>query len=558
MGWMSSFRPDDPKVQRAALLSGPPGVGKTTSVHLVAKELGKTVLEYNASDFRSKKSLHEHVSQVINNRVFAATGLARQQQGNAVSNNFVLLMDEVDGCDLGGVSEIIQMIKTTRVPIVCTCNDRWHQKLRPLIKHVEDIRFTRPPCNIVANFICERILAREGVSLSKQLLQDIIQKGGSDIRNILNNLQMWCLKKNVLDQRTLAANAAASAKNTEVGLFQAPEPFLRAQHRDPAQSSISAKSSATSVGELLSAYYNSELVDQFIQENYIHYQPDNRDWLGAVAGAAQSISAADTLNRIMFQGQNWSVSNGYVLLSSIVPGALVRGHYQSFKQGQQAHFDRQNPIKFPSWLGNNSSTNKNLRLLAALTTEMTHPTLGTSGGTTDVVLDYVPLGVRDPLTTPLAESGKEGIGKVIQFMDAYRLTREDWDFVQDVSVYQHLEQQQLPHGAAAAAAGGGTRRRVGAGAIETAVKAAFTREFNKTHKTEGFRATRVGRGGDDTFGDDEEDEEREDGGVSPKLPTAPKAKAPQKRQVKAAPSGAPGTKQPAKKRPRDLSFIDKD
>ncbi|CUG91424.1 replication factor subunit 1, putative, partial [Bodo saltans] len=305
LGWMSMFD-KDPKLPRAALLSGPPGVGKTTSVYLVAKELGKTVLEYNASDFRSKKSLHEHVAQVINNRVFASNGLVRQQQSNAVENNFVLLMDEQDGCDLGGVSEVIQMIKFTKVPIVCTCNDRWHQKLRPLIKHVEDVRFTRPPCNIVANFICDRILAREGVSLSKQLLQDIIQKGGSDIRNILNNLQMWCLKKNVLDQRTLAASAAASAKNTEIGLFQAPEPFLRVQQ---VGANGQRGTASTSPSELLGMYYNSELVDQFIQENYIHYQPENRDWLGAVAQAADSISAADTLNKIMYQGQNWSVSN---------------------------------------------------------------------------------------------------------------------------------------------------------------------------------------------------------------------------------------------------------
>jgi replication factor C subunit 1 len=36
-------------------------------------------------------------------------------------------MDEVDGMskgDRGGISEIIQMIKNTTVPIICICNDR--------------------------------------------------------------------------------------------------------------------------------------------------------------------------------------------------------------------------------------------------------------------------------------------------------------------------------------------------------------------------------------------------------------------------------------------------
>lgn len=40
---------------RAVLISGPPGIGKTTSAHLVAKLNGYTAIEVNASDARNKK-----------------------------------------------------------------------------------------------------------------------------------------------------------------------------------------------------------------------------------------------------------------------------------------------------------------------------------------------------------------------------------------------------------------------------------------------------------------------------------------------------------------------
>ena len=40
---------------RAVLITGPPGIGKTTSAHLVAKLEGFTPIELNASDARSKK-----------------------------------------------------------------------------------------------------------------------------------------------------------------------------------------------------------------------------------------------------------------------------------------------------------------------------------------------------------------------------------------------------------------------------------------------------------------------------------------------------------------------
>jgi len=39
----------------AVLISGPPGIGKTTSAHLVAKLKGYIPIELNASDARSKK-----------------------------------------------------------------------------------------------------------------------------------------------------------------------------------------------------------------------------------------------------------------------------------------------------------------------------------------------------------------------------------------------------------------------------------------------------------------------------------------------------------------------
>lgn len=55
-----------------------------------------------------------------------------------------LIMDEVDGMsggDRGGVSELIQSIHRSKVPIICICNDKYNQKLRSLRNHTLELDY---------------------------------------------------------------------------------------------------------------------------------------------------------------------------------------------------------------------------------------------------------------------------------------------------------------------------------------------------------------------------------------------------------------------------------
>ncbi len=119
---------------RAALLSGAPGIGKTSTVRLLGQELGYEVREYNASSVRSKNSIRDSVAYLA---------------GNSLLNQkpFVILMDEVDGMsagDRGGNAAVIEVIKKTQVPIICICNDRGSQKIRSLAGHCYDLKFAKP------------------------------------------------------------------------------------------------------------------------------------------------------------------------------------------------------------------------------------------------------------------------------------------------------------------------------------------------------------------------------------------------------------------------------
>ena len=56
-------------------------------------------------------------------------------------------MDEVDGVgagDRGGIAALISIIKETKTPIICVCNDRQNQKLMSLVNHCLDLKFMKP------------------------------------------------------------------------------------------------------------------------------------------------------------------------------------------------------------------------------------------------------------------------------------------------------------------------------------------------------------------------------------------------------------------------------
>lgn len=99
--------------------------GKTTTATLVARESGRDVLELNASDARSKKALSEALGDVTGSQVLSFENMGKKDGKNGNDSAPVqrrcIIMDEVDGMGAGdrsGMSELIQMIKKSKVPIV--------------------------------------------------------------------------------------------------------------------------------------------------------------------------------------------------------------------------------------------------------------------------------------------------------------------------------------------------------------------------------------------------------------------------------------------------------
>ena len=167
----------------------------------IAKSFGYEVLELNASDTRSKKSVSEQLQDVVtsnsigNNMKTFNKRLIIMDEGIIYNLDyyFVLninIVDGMGGSDRGGISELIQIMKKSKNPIICICNDRQSPKIRSLANHCYDLRVKRPTKTQIAN----RMIAighAEGLIIDVNAAELLVEQSGNDIRQVIHSIQMW-------------------------------------------------------------------------------------------------------------------------------------------------------------------------------------------------------------------------------------------------------------------------------------------------------------------------------------------------------------------------------
>lgn len=272
------FGADDGVGYRAALLSGPPGVGKTTTAELVCKELGYPYIALNASDTRNKSSLESEVRSLLANTTLESFSSGTQ----ALTSRHVLIMDEVDGMagneDRGGIAEMIQLIKKTRVPIICICNDRSHMKMRSLVNYCYDIRFYKPKVEQIKGAMLS-ICYKEGIKISHDALTDLINSSNQDIRQVLHYLSLLVESKDkatsiqpgTIKDVKLVSNTIRLlvCHNTLTSLHQGPFDAVKALFAHSAQKPLY-------FNERSDLFFTDfSLMPLFVYENYPSVIPQN-------------------------------------------------------------------------------------------------------------------------------------------------------------------------------------------------------------------------------------------------------------------------------------------
>ncbi|KAI8904074.1 P-loop containing nucleoside triphosphate hydrolase protein [Gorgonomyces haynaldii] len=176
--------------KRLLLLSGPPGLGKTTLAQVIAKHCGYNILEVNASDERTQHSF---------NRISSALD-TKSSFGNKKPT--LVIVDEIDGGMSGEADSFINSlirlaeekptkernVKRLLRPIICICNDLYSPALKNLKQHCVVFRFQPLQQHIVAQRL-QNICQWEKIKADLGALMAIVEVNQSDFRACLNTVQ---------------------------------------------------------------------------------------------------------------------------------------------------------------------------------------------------------------------------------------------------------------------------------------------------------------------------------------------------------------------------------
>ncbi|KAH9483909.1 Chromosome transmission fidelity protein 18-like protein [Psilocybe cubensis] len=216
--------------EKILLLSGPPGLGKTTMAHVIARQAGYEVMEINASDARS--------GSVIDDRIRPAL-----ESGSTVGSTkpTLLVIDEVDGATGAGdnsnsfIHKLVQMVNTKPRkkangkekdgrrpilrPIICICNDHNASSLAKLRPHTYQIRFNRPSDTHLVKRLKEICLI-EDMKADTRALNTLVSVAKGDLRGCLNTLQFIKTRREEVTE-SIVRRATAGMKEEDATVHSA-------------------------------------------------------------------------------------------------------------------------------------------------------------------------------------------------------------------------------------------------------------------------------------------------------------------------------------------------
>ena len=184
--WLLEWDPSNKK-NKCALVSGLTGIGKTLLVELILKKHDYNIINLGLDDERDKDYMNNVIRPVLK------TKKTFDGQEN------VLVVSDIDsGADYGFMSSLTDCIKETKIPIICICNNRYEQSIKPILNYCFDIKMSKPSYQDTYRLVYN-IVVTEKIKIKELEVKELYEQSNGDIRFIINTIQFGLrkCKKNV-------------------------------------------------------------------------------------------------------------------------------------------------------------------------------------------------------------------------------------------------------------------------------------------------------------------------------------------------------------------------
>ncbi|XP_011639488.1 chromosome transmission fidelity protein 18 homolog, partial [Pogonomyrmex barbatus] len=288
-------------IKRIALLSGPPGLGKTTLAHIAAKHAGYNVVEINASDERTPDTFR----QIL----LASTEMKAVMGADPRPN--CLIFDEIDGAPAASIELLLKFIQGKLVPkskkgteqsekmfygctrpIICICNELYTPSLRILkaaaviflIQEVNPLRLAERLMDLVR---------KEKLNIDFGDLVKIAERYNCDVRACIGALQY-------IGSANLKYDLSLSLKDTRKNLFDLWKSILTFP-MNKGKISISER-----IQNILRIVQNGEI--EKISQGIFHNYPEICDWkLDNISISLEWFQFFDSVTSLIAYKQIWSL-----------------------------------------------------------------------------------------------------------------------------------------------------------------------------------------------------------------------------------------------------------
>jgi len=174
--------------KKPIILYGPIGTGKSSIVYAIAKERNLEVLEINASDVRNKDAINRIVGSSI-------------QQQSLFHKGKIILIDDVDALsgtkDRGCIQELTSLLPKSQFPIILTCIDPYHKKLKTIRRKTTLIELEPISLTDIKEHLTN-IAQKENITFNEQDIITLAEKAKGDLRVAINDLQSNIIDNNLI------------------------------------------------------------------------------------------------------------------------------------------------------------------------------------------------------------------------------------------------------------------------------------------------------------------------------------------------------------------------